>query len=126
MSLLFRVQRFDGISGVSLNVDGRTYQFSPTRANAQIVEWDGARAEAVTLAVQVGERREPLTFQGTWAIFRLFHQGAWEDVGSGVYRVSWRFPETGAAVTAEVNLRGEAILNRSYFDDFICPSGVNR
>lgn len=124
MSLGFRVQRFEGISGISLNVDGRTYEFSATRANTQVVEWNAGRAEAVTLEVRVDERSQPLTFSGTWAIFRLFHQGVWEEIDRGVYRVSWRFPELGATVVAEVRLRGEAILNRSYFDDFRCPSGV--
>ena len=124
MSFGFRVQRFDGISSVSLNVDGRTYEFSTTRAATQTVEWDAGRAEAVMLAVRDGDRAETLTFQGKWAIFRLFHLGDWEDVATRVYRVSWLFPEVGATVEAEVRLRGEDILDQSYFDDFRCPSGV--
>ena len=126
MTLGFRVQAFDDISGVSLNVDGRTYTFSATRANTQVVEWDAARAQTVTLTGNVGERTDALDFQGTWAIFRFFHQGEWENAGSGVYRVSWRLPQTGATVEAVVQLRGEAILDRSYFDDFRCPSSVTR
>ncbi len=126
MSLGFRVLSFEGISGVSLNVDGRTYDFSATRANTQVVQWDAGRAEAATLEVRVGGRAEPLTFSGTWAIFRLFHQGVWEEIDAGVYEVSWRFTELGAAVNAEVRLRGEAILDQRYFNGFSCPSGVTR
>ena len=126
MSLSIRVPRFEGISGVTLNVDGQTAQFSPTRAGRQSVEWDAPRAEAVKLTVQVGERTDSLTFGGTWAIFRLFHRGAWEDESSGSYSVSWSFAETGATVVADVQLRGEPILDRGYFDGFICPSTVTR
>ena len=127
MSLGFRVQRFEGIAGVTMNVDGRSYEFSPTRATTQTVEWDAGRAEAVTLEVRDGDRTETLTFQGTWAIFRLFHLGEWEETATRVYRVSWPISALGVTVEAQVQLRGEAILNRRYFDDFGgCPSGVTR
>ena len=124
MSLRFRVQDFEGISGVSLNVDGQGYEFSATQATGRTVQWDLERAVGVTLAVRVAERGDSLTFPGRWGIFRLFQRGRWVDAGANVYQVTWDFPTTGATVVAEVRLLGDPILNGSYFNDFRCPSQV--
>ena len=83
------------------------------------------RAQAVaTLTATVGDRSQPLTFSDTWAIFRLFRAGVWEERVNRVYDVSWEFSELGVTMNAEVTLRGEAILRQGYFDGFSCPTSV--
>ena len=78
------------------------------------------------MTVQVGERTDSLTWGGTWAIFGLFHRGAWEAESSEGYRVSWSFAEIEATVVADVQLMGEPILDRAFFEDFDCPTDVTR
>ena len=75
--LQFQVRSFEGIDRVELRIDGSSRFYTPAQQDRQTFTWDAARAEQASLVVQSGDRREPLEFNGTWAIFRLFHQGNW-------------------------------------------------
>jgi type VI protein secretion system component VasK len=120
------VRSFEGIDRVELRIDGSSRVYTPAQQDRQTFTWDAARAEQASLVVQSGDRREPLEFNGTWAIFRLFHQGNWESAGNSTYRVTWTLPSTGMKVTADVTLRGAPILDRSYLSTFSCPTSIAR
>jgi type VI protein secretion system component VasK len=124
-NILFQVRGFDAIDRVELRVDGQSRVYTPVQQDRERFVWDASRAEQVNLMVQAGERRESLDFNGTWAIFRLFHQGTWQDAGGGNYRVTWSMP-SGTRVTADVSMLGAPILDRAYLSTFQCPRRIAR
>jgi type VI secretion system protein ImpL len=124
-SIQFQVRGFDGIDRVELRVDGHSRTFTPTQQERETFVWDASRAETANLVVQSGDRRESLDFNGTWAIFRLFHQGTWQGTGGNTYRVTWTMP-SGTTVTADVSVLGAPILDRGYLSTFSCPRRIAR
>lgn len=124
-SILFQVRSFQGVDRVQLRVDGQTRTFTPTQQERQRFVWDASHAEQAELLAQSGDHPESLDFNGTWAIFRLFHQGSWQSVGDGTYRVTWTMP-SGIRVIADVSVRGAPILERSYLSTFACPTTIAR
>ena len=124
-SIVFQVRSFQGVDRVDLRVDGQSRTFTPTQQERQRFVWDASRAEQADLVVQSGDRRESLDFNGTWAIFRLFHQGTWQSAGDSNYRVTWTMP-SGTRVTADVGVLGAPILDRSYLSTFTCPRTIAR
>ncbi len=119
------MRSFEGIDRVELRVDGHSRTFTPTQQERERFVWDASRAETANLVVQSGERRESLDFNGTWAIFRLFHQGTWQSAGDSNYRVTWTMP-SGTRVTADVSVLGAPILDRGYLSTFSCPTRIAR
>ncbi|MCG6989723.1 MAG: hypothetical protein LJF06_16300 [Gemmatimonadetes bacterium] len=124
-SILFQVRSFQGVDRVQLRVDGQSRTFTPTQQERQRFVWDASHAEQADLLAQSGDHRESLDFNGTWAIFKLFHQGSWQSVGNGTYRVTWTMPN-GMRVIADVSVRGAPILERSYLSTFACPRTIAR
>ena len=124
-SIQFQVRSFEGIDRVELRVDGHSRVYTTVQQDRETFAWDAPRAEQVNLVVQSGERRESLDFNGTWAIFRLFHQGTWQTAGDNAYRVTWTMP-SGTHVTADVSVLGAPILDRSYLSTFSCPRSIAR
>lgn len=119
----FRIQvNFDGSDPIVLNVDGRSATFSTTQRAANTITWDATRAERVSLVVQTPGRPQPLEFNGTWAIFRLFRQADWQPAGPGQARVSW----SALGVSGSVRFQDEPLLDRRYFDNFGCPRRIAR
>lgn len=119
----FRIQvNFDGSDPIELNVDGRSATFTATQRSGNTLTWDASRAEQVRLAVQAASRPQPLEFSGTWAIFQLFYQADWQNVGPGRARVTWG----SLSISGDVRFQGEPLLDRRYFDELVCPRRIAR
>jgi type VI secretion system protein ImpL len=116
-----RGQPSDEVPTITLNVDGDEEGYRRNDTGWGNFTWDGATAEEVVLRIQAGERSDSLSYRGTWALFKFFHQATWQATGS-TWRLSWTMDDTGANVQADLDLLGEApILRRGYFDGFSCP-----
>jgi type VI secretion system protein ImpL len=125
-SFVFQVRSFEGFDRVELNVDGQRREFTRVRQDRERFNWDASRAEQVNLVLQSGDRpAESMSFNGTWAIFELFHQGRWQRVGGSDYRVTWTMP-SGTTVTADVSVLGAPILDDDYLSSFSCPRSIAR
>jgi type VI secretion system protein ImpL len=91
-----------GASEVQLQVDGDRATFTPTSRASRAFIWEAERAREARLVVTYGgEAVTVASGTGPWAVFRLFHAGAWS--GTGPYRVEWPVPGRGAALVAEVS-----------------------
>jgi hypothetical protein len=116
-----RGQPSDEVPTITLNVDGDEEGYRRNDTGWGNFTWEGATAEEVVLRVQAGERADSLSYRGTWALFKFFHQATWQGNGN-TWRLSWTMDDTGANVQADLDLLGEApILRRGYFDGFSCP-----
>jgi type VI protein secretion system component VasK len=109
------------VPAITLNVDGDEEGYRRNDTRWGNFTWEGATAEEVVLSVQVGERADSLSYRGTWALFKFFHQATWQASGD-TWRLSWTLDDTGADVQADLDLAGEEpILRRGFFDGFSCP-----
>jgi len=116
-----RGQPSDQVPAITLNLDGDEEAFSRNDTRWGNFTWDGATAEEVVLRAQVGERADSLSYRGTWALFKFFHQATWQATGS-TWRLSWTLDDTGATVQADLDLAGaDPIFRRGFFDGFSCP-----
>jgi type VI protein secretion system component VasK len=116
-----RGQPSDQVPTITLNVDGDEEGYRRNDTRWGNFTWEGATAEEVVLSVQVGERADSLSYRGTWALFKFFHQATWQASGD-TWRLSWTLDDTGANVQADLDLAGEEpILRRGFFDGFSCP-----
>ena len=78
-------------------------------------------------------RRSPAraTFQGPWALFRLFSMADW-STGDGSYSVRWRLPGVAGdrvppiAVFDVTIPGGKAILQRNFFGGVSCSGRITR
>ena len=83
----------DAVPSVTLTVDGRPARFTRTSAAAKGIAWSAERAQEATLLAQVdGRERQVLSYQGTWALFKLFQQADWIPRDGGAYSVAWKLP----------------------------------
>lgn len=121
----FRIVSFNGIASVVVNVDGRRREFTPTRQEVEVFEWDGQRAEEVTLGVDTGEGMISREYDGRWALFKFFHQADWQDLGGGRHRVTWPL-EGGLQVVGEVAFSRAPLLNPGYLSGLSCPTIIAR
>jgi type VI secretion system protein ImpL len=116
-----RGQPSDQVPAITLNVDGDEEGYRRNDTRWGNFTWEGATAEEVVLRAQVGDRTDSLSYRGTWALFKFFHQATWQPTG-GTWRVSWTLDDTGATVQADLDLAGaEPILRRGFFDGLSCP-----
>jgi type VI protein secretion system component VasK len=116
-----RGQPSDQVPAITVNIDGDEESFGRNDTRWGNFTWDGATAEEVLMRVQVGERADSLSYRGTWALFKFFHQATWQANGN-TWRLSWTLDDTGANVQADLDLAGaDPILRRGFFDGFTCP-----
>jgi type VI secretion system protein ImpL len=116
-----RGQPSDQVPSITLNVDGDEEGYRPNDTRWGNFTWAGATAQEVILRAQVGEQTDSLSYRGTWALFKLFHQAEWQANGS-TWRLSWTLDDTGANVQADLDLAGaDPIIRRGFFDGFACP-----
>lgn len=116
-----RGQPSDQVPTITLNVDGDEEGYRRNDTRWGNFTWEGGTAEEVLLQVQVGEQSDSLSYRGTWALFKFFHQASWQSAGN-TWRLSWTMDDTGANVQADLDLAGaDPILRRGYFDGFSCP-----
>lgn len=116
-----RGQPSDQVPTITLNVDGDEEGYRRNDTRWGNFTWEGGTAEEVLLRVQVGEQTDSLSYRGTWALFKFFHQANWQAAGN-TWRLSWTLDDTGANVQADLDLAGaDPILRRGFFDGLSCP-----
>jgi type VI secretion system protein ImpL len=116
-----RGQPSDQVPAITVNIDGDEESFGRNDTRWGNFTWDGGTAEEVLMRVQVGDRADSLSYRGTWALFKFFHQATWQSNGN-TWRLSWTMDDTGANVQADLDLAGaDPILRRGFFDGFSCP-----
>jgi type VI secretion system protein ImpL len=117
----------DATPAVTFSIDGQTGRFTRTAVASRRFAWIGAGAREVRLTAQIGGREETLlSFDGTWAIFKLLQRANWRTSGGG-YILGWVVPLQGQAVTleAELNLGGvPPIMRADYLVTLNCVSQV--
>ncbi len=123
----FRPVLSDSVPVVTLSMDGQTGRFTRTSAAARRFSWAGAGAREVRLSAQVLGREEILlSYDGTWAVFKLFQRAAWRPSAAG-YILQWAIPFQGRNIRleAELSLGGAPPFLRSdYFAGLTCVSRV--
>jgi len=116
-----RGQPSDEVPAITLNVDGDEEGYRRNDTRWGNFTWEGATAQEVVLRARVGEQSDSLSYRGTWALFKFFHQATWRASGN-TWRLSWTLDDTGANVQADLDLAGaDPILRRGFFDGFTCP-----
>ena len=120
----------DAVPSLTVAIDGRPARFTRTSAASKVLTWTGSDAGEATLSGVVGDReKEILTFQGTWAIFKLFNRARWFP-GEGFYRVEWNAAEaTGAPVNAVFDVTmgtAKPILQPNFFGGVSCSGRITR
>lgn len=121
--------RFDAtaaVPNIELRVDGLSGQYSRTQRAATGFTWNGPRAGVARLIGRLAGRDQPLlSFDGQWALFRLFSQSEnWQELRPGRYRVPWQIAVPGgtASIEAQVDFQDAPIVNPEYFRGMVCPS----
>jgi type VI secretion system protein ImpL len=118
-----------GASAVTVALDGRPATFTQTVRTSVNFQWVGERARDVLLRVTVGGQNvDLLRFSGPWALFRLFQEAQWEQLGQR-YRVIWSLePQTGSryVVEGQITPVGDPILNPGYMSGLTCVSQIVR
>ncbi|MGH7673691.1 MAG: ImcF-related family protein [Gemmatimonadales bacterium] len=123
----FRPVLSDSVPVVTFSMDGQTGRFTRTSAAARRFSWVGTGAREVRLSAQIQGREEILlSYDGTWAVFKLFQRAGWRAAGAG-YILLWTVPFQGRSVRleAELSLGGAPPFLRSdYFAGMGCISRV--
>lgn len=106
-----RMEATAQIPEIEVEVDGQSQTYTRTSAPTRDFVWDGEQAQTVRISGEVdGARRTLLEAEGPWAVFRLFQRtSAWQDTGGGAHRVSWRIPDVGVEINADVNFAGAGL-----------------
>ena len=122
----------DAVPALTLTVDGRPARFTRTSAAAKGIAWSADNAQEATLLAQIdGRERQVLSYQGTWALFKLFQQADWIPREGGAYSVAWKLPgESGGLpllARFDVHLStGKPILGRDFFAGVACSGRITR
>jgi type VI protein secretion system component VasK len=132
-SLIFSLRPIlsDAVPGLTVTVDGRPARFTRTSAAAKRISWSAEEAQEAGLSALVGGReQEVLFYQGTWSLFKLFHQAEWFS-REGAHALEWKLPPRGGnapqRVTFDIQLAGaRPILKRDFFSGVSCGGRVTR
>ena len=65
------LEMLDGLKEVTLDIDGQVLKFAPG-GSASTVQWPATRVASQIKVQSVPPMPAPLTFEGPWALFRLF------------------------------------------------------
>lgn len=122
----------EAVPSLTVTIDGRPARFTRTSAASKRIAWTAPEGQEATLSAQLGGRDQRiLTYQGTWAIFKLFNQAEWLP-GDNFYSVEWRLPGQTATgkplrATFDVQLAGaKPILRRDFFAGVACNGRIAR
>ncbi len=117
----------DSVPVITFTMDGQTGRFSRTSVAARRFSWIGSGAREVRLSAQVlGQEETLLSYDGTWALFKLLQRASWRSAGTS-YILMWTVPLQSRVVRleAELNLGGAPPFLRSdYFAGMSCVSRV--
>lgn len=98
-----RPQATSEIPEIRVVIDGTRASFTRTRAASATFAWNAASAgEARVSGLVGGSETTLLEGTGTWGLFRLFQQAAWERVGNGRYTLRWDLPGQDAPLVADL------------------------
>ena len=115
------------LPSASFTMDGQRKTFTRTLMRAERYSWVGASAGSVRLSTETRGRDETvLTYDGTWALFRLLQKARWQTLGT-TSTVTWSEVVQGQPIRldAELNLGAAwSILKGDYFTGLTCQSQV--
>ncbi|HEY8258938.1 MAG TPA: ImcF-related family protein [Gemmatimonadales bacterium] len=120
----------DVVPSLTVTVDGRPAKFTRTSTASKPVTWTGSPTGQASVSGTIGDReREIYTFQGAWAIFKLFGKAQWFP-GDGFYRVEWNAAETtGTPVRAVFDVTlptAKPVLQPNFFAGVSCSGRITR
>jgi len=124
-----RPQTSPELPEVSVSMDGQSHRFTRTVAAAHTFVWEGDRAQNLQITGQVAGQEVTLLEapEGPWALFRLFGQAQWEQVGQGRYELTWSIPGEQMNLTMELSLaRGIPVFRGGFIADLNCVSRIAR
>jgi type VI secretion system protein ImpL len=111
---------------IDLRIDGQSHVTTTGDLATTIFTWTGKTANTFQITVTTGGvQQPPLTFTGTWALFRFFQQADpvhWARTGTGKWSFVWHAPDHPADITFELGFASEPIFRRDYFSGLACPS----
>lgn len=115
-------------SQLTLTVDGRSLQFTPTITGEKGINWSLNDATEAKVEVNIRGNPQPLQKSGPWALFQLFGVARnWRPNG-GKWDAEWVFQHEGrdVAVPFELNfLNGSPILNPNWLRGLSCVSTIS-
>ncbi|HEU4563189.1 MAG TPA: ImcF-related family protein [Gemmatimonadaceae bacterium] len=125
-----------GVSDLSVTVEGQTMSFSNKKPETRQFSWTGAATGNAEMAAEIGKTDfKVLAYQGPWAVFQMFNQAdRWQSMGN-VHTVEWVVRTGGQPMTLkdgtqvkvafEVNLGGgPPVLRKDYFSGLRCVKTV--
>ena len=126
VAFTFRPQPTEQLPEIRVTVDGQRQEVSRTAPASRTFLWDGARAGDARIEASVaGSMVTLIATSGPWAVFRLFHQGQWQELRPNLYQVTWTIQQPAATLVAEVSFeRGVPVFNPSFFAGLTCVSRV--
>ena len=129
----------DAVPGVTVVVDDQVARFTRAANDPSPIQWQPRLANTARISGQFGGSEVNFLgpYNGTWALFKLFHRAdRWSGSG-GSYTVEWALRTQGqqmtladgtpVKLTVEINLGNQpAIFQRGYFNDMRCVATVAR
>jgi type VI secretion system protein ImpL len=114
---------------VTLTVDGRSLQFTPTITGDKGVIWSLNEASEARVVVNIGGNPQPLQRSGPWALFQLFSEAkGWKPAGGNRYQAAWSFTHENRPVQVPFELNfplGAPILNPTWLDGLSCVARIS-
>jgi type VI protein secretion system component VasK len=64
---------------------------------------------------------------GPWALFRMLGSAQWQEVSPSRYRLTWRIPNQGVVLVADLRLSAQIpIFQPSFLQNLRCPTPLAR
>ena len=126
VNFILKMETFEGLPEVTVNIDGREQTFSRTRSPTGTFVWIAEQARSARISGRIGGNEETLlNHRGPWAVFKLLGQARWEQLSRTSYRLRWE--EAGARLQGELRFEVAApILNPAYLDRLDCVPRITR
>lgn len=138
LSFSLRPLLSDAIPSVTVAIDDQAPRFTRASNDPSPFQWQASRARSARLAGQFGGSEVNFLgpYNGTWALFKLFHRAdSWSGGSGGAYTVEWAIKTQGQQMTladgsplkltVELNLGNQPpVLRRGYFDNLRCVSNI--
>ena len=126
VAFTFRPQPTEQLPEIRVTVDGQRQEVSRTAPASRTFGWDGSRAGDARIEASVaGSMVTLIATSGPWAVFRLFHQGQWQELRPNLYQVTWTIQQPAATLVAEVSFeRGVPVFDPAFFAGLTCVSRV--
>lgn len=129
----------DAVPGVTVAVDDQVARFTRASNDPSPFQWQPRLAHGARISGQFGGSEVNFLgpFNGTWALFKLFHRAERWTGSGGAYTVEWAMRTQGqqmtladgspVKLTVELNLGNQPpIFQRGYFNDMRCVGTVAR